>query len=66
MWSERVKGAESINDWLPSMDRTVCHNKVYMNESGSLKMSEPVLLIQTGWVIHPHPQTNKTWSMLKQ
>jgi hypothetical protein len=48
------------------MDKTVCHNEVRKGGSKFLKAAEPVLLMQTGEDTHPHPQTNKTWSVIKQ
>jgi hypothetical protein len=47
------------------MDRTVCHNEVCKNGSKYLKAAEPVLM-QADKDAHPHPQTNKTWSVLKK
>jgi hypothetical protein len=29
----------------------------------NVKAAKPVLLMQTGKDTHPHPQTNKTWSI---
>jgi hypothetical protein len=64
--SEGMKWAEIIGSWLMSTDRTVWHNELCTSGSKCLKAAEPVLLMQTGKDVHPHPQTNKTWSALKQ
>jgi hypothetical protein len=56
----------SISNWLPGMDRTVCYSEVCISGSKCLKTAEPVLLMQTGKNAHPHPQTKKTWNVLKQ
>jgi hypothetical protein len=64
--SKGMKGAEMHRQLLPSTDRTVCHNEVCTSGSKCLKAAEPVLLMQTGKDAHPHPQTNKTWGVLKQ
>jgi hypothetical protein len=39
LWSKGVKEAEVHDEWLPSMDRTVCHNKVYAGGSVCLKVA---------------------------
>jgi hypothetical protein len=46
--SEGTKGANITDNWLPSMDRTVCLNEVCTSESKHLKAAEPVLMEQTG------------------
>jgi hypothetical protein len=65
-YRQEWKRQRSIDSWLPSLDRTVCHNEVFTNRSKCLQAAEPVLLKQTGKDAHPHPQTNKTWSVIKQ
>jgi hypothetical protein len=58
--SEGMKGAEIIDSWLLSMDRTVYHNKIYTSGSKCLKAAEPVLLMQTGRTpIHIRKQTKR-------
>jgi hypothetical protein len=61
-----VKGQRSIDNWLPSTDRTVWHSDVCTRGSKCLIAAEPVLLMQTSKDAHPHPQMNKIWSVLKQ
>jgi hypothetical protein len=61
---EGMKGQRSIDNWLRSMGCTVCHSEVYMSGSRCLKAAKSVLLVQAGK--DPHPQTNITWSVLKQ
>jgi hypothetical protein len=41
------------------MDRTICHNEMRTSGSKCSKAAEPVLLMQTGNDVHPHPQTKK-------
>jgi hypothetical protein len=71
------KGQTFIDNWLPSMGKNLCHSEVCMSGSKCLKAAEPVLLMHwhyrsrtkcKGFVkdAHPHTQTNKTWSVLKQ
>jgi hypothetical protein len=60
--SEGMKGAEIHQQ----LDRTVFHNEVCVSGSKCLKAAEQVLLMQTGRDANPRPQTNTTWSVLKQ
>jgi hypothetical protein len=62
------KGQRSIDNCLPRMDRTVCHNDVCTNGSKYLKATEPVLLMQTGKDAHPRTkhgacESNNSWKL---
>jgi hypothetical protein len=61
-----VNGQTSVDSWLPSMGRTVYLSEVCTSVSKCLKAAEPVLLMQADKEAHPHPQTNKPSSVLKQ
>jgi hypothetical protein len=53
------KGQRSIDNWLPSMDRTVYHNEVCMSRLKLLKATKPLLPVQTGEDVQPHPLKQK-------
>jgi hypothetical protein len=48
------------------MDRTICHNEVCTSKTQRLKAAEQAWLLQTGKDNYPHPQMNKSCSVLKQ
>jgi hypothetical protein len=53
------KTQRSIDNWLPSMDRTVCHNEVCTSGLKCSIAAERMLLMQTGKDTHPHPHRKK-------
>jgi hypothetical protein len=44
----------------------VCHSEGRAIGSARVRPAERVFWMQTGKDSHPHPQTGKTWSVLKQ
>jgi hypothetical protein len=61
-----MKGAAESHQQLAAKYGQNCHSEVCMSRLECLNTAETVLLIQTGNNAYPHPQTSKTWSVLKQ
>jgi hypothetical protein len=59
------EGQTSVDNSLPTMDRTVCYNEACVSGSKCLKAAEVVLLMQTFKDAHSRPQTKKTWRVLQ-
>jgi hypothetical protein len=48
-----------MDNWLPSMGRTVCHSEVCTSGSNCLKAAKPVLMQQTGKERRPSTPTDE-------
>jgi hypothetical protein len=55
-----MNGAEIHRQWLPSMDSTVCYNKVCTNGSKCLKAAKPVLLMWTDKIHKQNMECSQT------